>query len=554
MRYRDLAAAAQWLSDAYGFGIHHVTRAADGQIARIVLRYADDFVLIGPIDGTVLDDLLVQPVDAGNRSTQTCYLTIKNVDEHCARSLRAGARVEIEPCDNDEGGRFYVCRDPEGHLWSFGDLPVEAKPNSAPGVRRGRPGKGSRAAVGLAILAGLVIGGGAVLYPGADSIPRAMASWVGGTALSVELPVWAQSERERRLQAERLALFANKRLAEAEAATSELTRKVTAAEAQLTETVRQKEVAERDLRVSQVEHLQRMAESGKALDDAVRAKDQASQELQAARQRAEAIQKALDDASTQLVGARAHGAESAEEAQRLRVEVARLSEARLGVEQAAEQAGARLAAAQTTEMDLREKLDVAGRELAGLRTRVTDLEAELKAARLRAEGAAETAKRELAEAQSNERALRKELTAIQAELAEVRASGGGTKVASLTPVKGVKPDVPTIPKGLESVADSPCGRAVLDRVLRNNPGTEAWQAHVLKELCEGAYQTQEPAKCVVQLLAGKVDWGGGTRWKPSNAVLLCARTQSAAATLKCFSSRVAAKESYQSAIGACAAA
>lgn len=75
MRYRNPAAAAQWLCEAYGFSIHHVAKAHDGGIAYVIVQFADDFVVIGPPDGSVFDDLMVQPIDVGNRSTQTCYLT-----------------------------------------------------------------------------------------------------------------------------------------------------------------------------------------------------------------------------------------------------------------------------------------------------------------------------------------------------------------------------------------------------------------------------------------------------------------------------------------------
>ena len=36
------------------------------------------------------------------------------------RAKRAGARIEMEPTDQDYGSRDFIARDPEGNIWSFG--------------------------------------------------------------------------------------------------------------------------------------------------------------------------------------------------------------------------------------------------------------------------------------------------------------------------------------------------------------------------------------------------------------------------------------------------
>lgn len=190
------------------------------------------------------------------------------------------------------------------------------------------------------------------------------------------------------------------------------------------------------------------------------------------------------------------------------------------------------------------------RHVGNLRLRATELEAELKTARLGAEKAAEAAKGALAAAQSNEKALRSKLHSIETELAALQASRSKQSI-KIARLEEAKPDIRPIPKASENVAQSVCSRAVRDIVFKHPQGSEAWQAQVARQLCEGANATQEPAKCVAQLLTGKVDWGGGTQWKVSNAVSLCARSQSSSATLTCFSRQVAAKGSWQAAIAAC---
>lgn len=553
VRYENPTSAAEWLCSAYGFHVHHVESLPEGGVAYLVLRFGEDFVLVGPSGGSVFDTLMVQPANVGNRSTQACYLTVRDVDAHCARARKAGAHVEIEPCDEGDG-RFYTSRDLEGHLWSFGGPPAGAKlarsdrPVEMPRQRRATS---SRAAIGLAILIGLFLGGSAMLYLDADTAPRAMAALIGGKAGSSGAP--DPVERERRLESERLAAFANKRLAEAEAVAAELTEKLQTSRQQLAEALRLKQDAEQSLRTSETAHRQQLTDSRNALDATVQAKEQASQELAAERGRVAAIQSALDDASRQLAGLHADGAGLREEAQRFRADVEQLREARLGAQRAAELASVRLAAAQAAEAEMLKKLGDSERQITGLRNRVTELEAAQSAAKARAEQAAEAANNALAAAQSKEKALSEKLSATEAELAELRASRREHRT-SLASLETEKPLLPPAPKVLANAGHTPCSQAVRELVFRRHPGTEAWQAHVVQQLCNGASASPtEPAKCLSQLLSGKVSWGSGNRWQAKNAVNLCARTQNAAATISCFSRQLTATGGWQSAIQACAA-
>jgi uncharacterized glyoxalase superfamily protein PhnB len=59
------------------------------------------------------------PRDAGI-STQSIYLVVADADAHHARAKAAGAEIVIDLVTQDYGGRDYTCRDPEGHIWTFG--------------------------------------------------------------------------------------------------------------------------------------------------------------------------------------------------------------------------------------------------------------------------------------------------------------------------------------------------------------------------------------------------------------------------------------------------
>ena len=48
------------------------------------------------------------------------YVVVDDADAHFARAKAAGAQIVREPVTQDYGGRDYTCKDPEGHVWTFG--------------------------------------------------------------------------------------------------------------------------------------------------------------------------------------------------------------------------------------------------------------------------------------------------------------------------------------------------------------------------------------------------------------------------------------------------
>jgi colicin import membrane protein len=397
VRYANPQAAADWLCTAYGFSIHHVAERPDGGTAYVVLRFGESFVLVGPHGSSAFDDLMVQPADVGNRSTQTCYLTVKDVDQHFAEALSAGARVEVEPRDDSNGGRFYMCRDPEGHLWSFGSPLVGATlagPDCPSAHPRRYPSIGRRAVTGLAALLGLAVASSATLYLGTDVAPKALTAWIAGISGPTALA--------GQLQQEGATASATRRLLASEAAVVDLTEKLQISQLEFAEAQQLKQNAEKLLSASEAEYQSRLKDSQGALDTAVRAKEVASQELEAERQRAQAIQTQLDEASQQLARLRADSSKFELEARRLRTAMAQLSDALLGATQAAEAARTQIATAQSTEIELRERLRASERETTELRARVAELESDKEAARLRTVQAADAARTALAAARANQ--------------------------------------------------------------------------------------------------------------------------------------------------------
>lgn len=119
-RYRDAAAAIDWLCEAFGFERHLVVPGADGEILHAQLVFGNGMFMLGSARD---DDFarLQRPVARPGDPVPHChYVIVSDVDAHHARAAAAGAEIVMEPEDQDYGGRLYCCRDPEGNLWAFG--------------------------------------------------------------------------------------------------------------------------------------------------------------------------------------------------------------------------------------------------------------------------------------------------------------------------------------------------------------------------------------------------------------------------------------------------
>lgn len=123
LRYRDAAAAVEWLCRAFGFERHLVVPGADGVgVVHAQLTFGpgkDGMIMLGPGSEGDYDKLLRDPKEAGG-VTQSPYIIVAEVDTHHDRAKAAGAEIVTPPTDQDYGGRLYTCRDPEGHVWNFG--------------------------------------------------------------------------------------------------------------------------------------------------------------------------------------------------------------------------------------------------------------------------------------------------------------------------------------------------------------------------------------------------------------------------------------------------
>jgi uncharacterized glyoxalase superfamily protein PhnB len=119
LQYKDAKAAIKFLCQAFGFTKNAVYEEKDGSIAHAQLTHGNGMVMLGSVKDSEYGKLLVRPADAGG-VTMSTYVVVEDADAHFARAKTAGAQITREPMTQDYGGRDYTCKDPEGHVWTFG--------------------------------------------------------------------------------------------------------------------------------------------------------------------------------------------------------------------------------------------------------------------------------------------------------------------------------------------------------------------------------------------------------------------------------------------------
>jgi len=101
--YRDPRAALEWLEKAFGFEPTMVILGEDGSLMHSEMRFGDGMIMVG------------NEWSPDHRSPANI-----GIDDHCERARAVGAEILQEPETQFYGDRAYRARDPEGHIWTFG--------------------------------------------------------------------------------------------------------------------------------------------------------------------------------------------------------------------------------------------------------------------------------------------------------------------------------------------------------------------------------------------------------------------------------------------------
>lgn len=124
-RYVDCEAALAFLTDVLGLEPLAVHRNEAGQILHAEMRLGAGVMMFGPPRGGDFDALMVAPGRAGGATT-TIYAVVEDVAALHERARAAGAEIVMPLEEQPYGGSNFSVRDPEGHIWSFGDYAPQA--------------------------------------------------------------------------------------------------------------------------------------------------------------------------------------------------------------------------------------------------------------------------------------------------------------------------------------------------------------------------------------------------------------------------------------------
>jgi uncharacterized glyoxalase superfamily protein PhnB len=115
--YRDPKAALDFFERAFGFETRMVVETGDGGVVHSESAFEGHVVMVvGPPTHSG-----ASPLDIDGRQTGHVHVQLQDgLDALCERARAAGASILREPADQPYGDRVFVCLDPEGHIWSFG--------------------------------------------------------------------------------------------------------------------------------------------------------------------------------------------------------------------------------------------------------------------------------------------------------------------------------------------------------------------------------------------------------------------------------------------------
>jgi uncharacterized glyoxalase superfamily protein PhnB len=121
LRYRDAAAALDFLERAFGFKRVADYRDDDGNVVHAEIAYGTGMAMVS---GAREDDVYGPHVGQG-----WAYVVVDDADVHYEQARAAGAEILRPIEDQDYGSRDYSARDPEGNIWSFGTYHPSLEPH-----------------------------------------------------------------------------------------------------------------------------------------------------------------------------------------------------------------------------------------------------------------------------------------------------------------------------------------------------------------------------------------------------------------------------------------
>ncbi len=120
LRYRDAAAAIEWLCKVLGFERRVVYPGPDDTIGHAELTLGGGMLMLGSQKDDEHSQGFKSPEELGGVETGGTYVLVAEIESSYERAQSAGAKI-IRPLQNTEyGSREFSVKDPEGHTWTLG--------------------------------------------------------------------------------------------------------------------------------------------------------------------------------------------------------------------------------------------------------------------------------------------------------------------------------------------------------------------------------------------------------------------------------------------------
>jgi uncharacterized glyoxalase superfamily protein PhnB len=120
LRYRDAAAAIDWLCKVFGFEKRAVYPGPNGTIGHAELTLGGGMIMLGSVKDDEYGRGFKTPDELGGMETRSSYVVVEDADAVYARAQAAGGKI-LRPIQNtDYGSREFSVKDPEGNSWSVG--------------------------------------------------------------------------------------------------------------------------------------------------------------------------------------------------------------------------------------------------------------------------------------------------------------------------------------------------------------------------------------------------------------------------------------------------
>ncbi|MCH1543174.1 MAG: VOC family protein [Alphaproteobacteria bacterium] len=118
--YHDADEAIIWLDRAFGFTVLLRVEGEGDKIAHAQLVRDEMMIMLSSTRDDDFGKNFDTPQVRGI-NTQGAYIVVEDVSAAYERALAAGAQTVMPLQTQDYGGEGFTVRDPEGHIWSFGD-------------------------------------------------------------------------------------------------------------------------------------------------------------------------------------------------------------------------------------------------------------------------------------------------------------------------------------------------------------------------------------------------------------------------------------------------